>query len=98
MIGIKSPSGAMCIAVESGPENGQPTYSYIKIWDMFAEHMIDVTHDGKHGTSQKVYVFGSLKDMSEDDYSDIFLIPLTYNSIKATPMFKRERLMRESLC
>ena len=93
-----SGSGMIAIAVISEPTPaGNPTYEFMEVYSPYAVHHIDVIHDGEHGTSQNVDVRGGLKGINDDDYSDVLMYPMTKNAIKYTPMFKRERLLRESM-
>ena len=99
-IGIDIGTGGIYIAVSAGtdPVSGQPTYEFIEVYRPYAEHHIDVKKDGEHGTAQTVVVKGGLRGLvtKPDEYSDVLLYPLTKNAVKYTPIFKRERLMRET--
>ncbi len=88
--------GSICIATISADHNGQPTYEFLEIYEPFAVHAIDVMYDGEHGTSQRVRVQGGLSGIKGDEYSDVLLYPITAKSLKVVPIFKRERLIRET--
>lgn len=93
-------SGMIAIAVVGEPLKDAartPTYEYIEVYQPFAKHHIDVLHDGEHGTSQSVIVRGGLQGINDEEYSDVLIYPMTRNAVKYTPMFKRERLIRESM-
>jgi len=77
---------------------GNPTYLEMRFWNMTAKHIVDVKRDGKYGRSFTVTVSGDLKDIDDDDYSDVVVFPLSEDGVFEVPIFKRERLVRESLC
>ncbi len=98
-----SDSTMLELRVQDKPDSaGNPTYLEMRFFNMSSTHTVDVKHDGEHGTSQEVIVQGSLVGITEymvnfdGDYSDVIVFPLSYEGMMEVPIFRRERLVRES--
>jgi hypothetical protein len=76
----------------------------MRLYGLRAEHDVNVIRDGKHGKSGSAVVSGGLEGFyhvyNEDDdedkpYSDVVMFPISIDSAKQVPIFRRERLVRE---
>ncbi len=89
------------LRVQDRPDaSGRPRYLELRLYDAAAMHYVDVQRDGEHGKSGKVWIAGGLDNfyVEDDDapYSDVLLFPLGVDAVDKVPLFKRERLLRES--
>ena len=89
--------GAIIVAISSQMDDGSEGYEYIELHGPTCKHHIDVYHDPDYGRSEALNIHGSLRGFNESDYSDLILFPITENAVKSTPIFKRERLLRETM-
>ena len=89
--------GIIAVAVRAKMDDGSEGYEYIELHGPKCKHHIDTYHDPDNGRSASLSVNGSLRGFNDSNYSDLILFPITENAIKATPIFKRERLLRETM-
>ena len=80
---------------------GRPRYLEMRLYKPMAKHKVDVIRDGKHGKSGSVTVVGGLAGINGTDpkkpYSDALMYPVSYEAFRQVKIFKRERLMRETM-
>lgn len=87
----------IALAIKTGKtDDGRETFQILKLIGTRSSHYIDVIRDGDTGQSGAVVVEGSVVGYLDAEYSDVILFPITRTGVEATPIFKRERLMRET--
>jgi len=95
-------SGMIELRIQDKPDaSNRPRYLEMRLYKPVANHKIDVIRDGKHGKSGNVVLRGGLKGINGTDpkkpYSDVLMYPISYEAFHKVKVFKRERLMRETM-
>lgn len=81
--------------------DGSPSYLEMRISGLMMFHKVSVREDSEYGKSFTETVVANICNhdgtIKGDTLTDAVMIPLTWYGIKKTPIFLRDRLLRESL-